>query len=138
MAEIEILLPTVQYGNVRITGTPEEFGVELTSPGSIGEMAAVYLNLFTQGFRAGSERDVDYIPTSGNVPESDDVDITAARIIQGELGATTVLDHNGDGPGDVDEVASVTETPWEGEVTAKPKPWEKKAAPKAAPASINW
>lgn len=130
MAEIEILLPTVQYGNVRITGTPEEFGVELTAPGAIGEMAATYLNLFTQGFRVGAERDVDYYPAEAAQPD----DMTAAVTAVSELGATVVEQD--------DEPA---EAPWEGEATAKPKPWENKGAPKAPakaagnqPASINW
>lgn len=131
MAEIEILLPTVQYGNVRITGTPEEFGVELSAPGSIGEMAAVYLNLFTQGFRVGSERDVEYNGTaaSGLTPEPEDVDITASRIIQGELGATVVVDYSNSD--NTDTPTPEDTPPWEGEAKAAPKPWENQGAPKA-------
>ncbi len=144
MAEIEILLPTVQYGNVRITGTPEEFGVELNAPGSIGEMAAVYLNLFTQGFQAGALRDVEY---HGNNVGTTDVDMTAKATIQSELGASVLMEYNHDGPGDVDaaHTEAASETPWDGEVPASPKPWENNGAPKApvkveaaAPAKINW
>lgn len=131
MAQIEILLPTVQYGNVRITGTPEEFGVELSAPGAIGEMAAVYLNLFTQGFKAGAERDVDYIPTAGNESGTTDVDMTAQATIQSELGATVVSTEDVSDPSDKD-------LPWGGKVDAKPKPWEKKGAAPAAPAKISW
>lgn len=129
MAEIEILLPTVQYGNVRLRGTPEEFGVELASPGTIGEMVAVYTNLFTQGFKAGSLRDVEYLGTArfdGNNEGTTDVDMTARATIQSELGATVV---------------NTEEVPWEGEVEAKPKPWENKGAPPkgaAKVAEINW
>lgn len=131
MAEIEFTIPTIQYGNVKLRGTPEEFGVELAAAGSIGEMVAVYTNLFTQGFRVGSERDVEYngSAASAPAPEPEDDDLTATRIIQGQLGSTTVIEHTDSEPSADDGTTS--ELPWEGEVKAAPKPWENQGAPKA-------
>src|SRR5438093_8673117 len=69
MAEIEFLLPTVQYGNVKVRATPEELGIDsVQDAGALGVAAAVYLNLFTQGFKVGTQIDVDYEAT--HAPES--------------------------------------------------------------------
>lgn len=146
MSEIEFTIPTIQYGNVKFRGTPEEFGVELTGPGAIGEMVAVYTNMFTQGFQVGAKRDVEYLGSaqfSGNDSGTTDVDMTARATIQSELGATVV--EQTDGPGDSGEdnpyaQESDQDLPWEKDIKAKPKPWENKGAPAKAPApkKIDW
>src|SRR5512139_2856609 len=65
VAEIEITLPTVQYGNVKVRLNPEEFGVDIASPAAVGTATAIYLNLFTQGFKVGASMDVTASPTEG-------------------------------------------------------------------------
>lgn len=65
MSEIEITLPTVAYGNVKVRATPEELGVELSSPAALGTATAIFLNLFTQGFAVGASMDVTASPTEG-------------------------------------------------------------------------
>jgi len=155
MAEIEFLLPTVQYGNVKVRATPEELGIDsVQDAGALGVAAAVYLNLFTQGFKVGTQIDVDYEAT--HAPESaseeappgdpqgaaerlvdgrsprtaDEANEMAKQVIENELGPTTELPHDTQG-----------EAPWNSTVDAKPKPWETgKAAPTNAVkvAEIDW
>jgi hypothetical protein len=155
MAEIEFLLPTVQYGNVKVRATPEELGVEgVQDAGALGVAAAVYLNLFTQGFKLGTQIDVDYTgPESaseeappgdphaaaerladGRSPRTvDEANEMAKQVIENELGSTTELPHDvqSDAPWTQDSPA----------VDVKPKPWETgKAAPTNAVkvAEIDW
>lgn len=162
MAEIEITLPTVQYGNVRVRATPEELGVDLASPWSVGQMTAVFLNLFTQGFKEGAQMDVG---APGSAPQEmppgdpqaaadrladgrpprtvDEANAMARAVIEQELGSTTEVESGEaaydaayDAPSDGPKSA-----PWESTVDAKPKPWETgKAAPTNAVkvAEINW
>lgn len=82
MAEIEILLPTVQYGNVKVRATPEELGLEsLTDAYDVGVASAVYLNVFTQGFKKGATLDVA-APQSPGVEE-------ATKLLDEGLGGVT-------------------------------------------------
>lgn len=145
MAEIEITLPTVAYGNVRARFSPEEFGLQptdqLVDPTALGIAVAVYLNLFTQGFKTGSQMDVS-APVSASqeapgpkartineVLSDEDVDTVAEAqaILDKELGGVTEVPDDG-----ADVEAKV---PWESKVDAKPKPWE--ADEKPAPVALT-
>ena len=108
MAEIEMTLPTVQYGNVKVRATPEELGIpDLSNADQVGIVAAVYLNLFTQGFKTGSQMDVSApVSASQEAPESE-----AQELLDKGLGGVTELPKDGSAP-------------WTQEVDAKPKPWE--------------
>lgn len=112
MAEIEITLPTVQYGNVKIKATPEEWGTLLDSPHSIGVMAATYVNLFTQGFKAGSLMDVS--APQGAPQEAPEE--KAKELLNEGLGGVTEVPAG--------DVVAHKGAPWEAKVDAKPKPWE--------------
>lgn len=140
MAEIEITLPTVQYGNVRVRATPEELGVNIAEPGSVGMIAAMYLNLFTQGFKRGSEVNVTLDPeTDVSAPQGASrgvAEAQAQRYLDEGLGGVTEL------PSDEEEDArtgsdytKAGDAPWDKPaVDAKPKPWETEgAAPTAKP-----
>ena len=144
MAEIEITLPTVQYGNVRIRATPEELGVnDIADSYELGVAAAVYLNLFSQGFKQGAQLDVDapqkpsaapqraeQKPLDVGVPGAaeqrvegnlkprtvDEANDMAAAVIKQELGATEV--ENEESP--TDQAGA----PWDRPAVAKPKPWQ--------------
>ena len=141
MAEIEITLPTVQYGNIKIKATPEEWGLgTIADAPDVGVWAATYLNLFTQGFQHGATLDVD-----AHLGSSQDEDVVKAHEMLAEgLGGVTELDYNDDGPGDVQAAANEArnEAPWSQKVDSKPKPWETSGAAPAAPvkavASIDW
>lgn len=115
MAEIEITLPTVQYGNVKVRATPEELGVDIASPAAVGTATAIYLNLFTQGFKVGASMDVTASPTEGlSAP-------LAAS--QGEAGpsAQELLNEGLGGVTEVPEDAA----PWDKPAADAPaKPWE--------------
>lgn len=145
MAEIEITLPTVQYGNVRVRVTPEEFGLQygIDNPYALGMGAATYLNLFTQGFKEGATMDVsapvgaskEAAPgdpqaaadrlADGRSPRTvDEANEMARQVIENELGPTTEVETE-------IETTSVIEAsgiaPWDDsdlKVDAKPKPWE--------------
>lgn len=143
MAEVEILFPTVQYGNVKLRATPEELGLEGPADAyALGVQTAVLLNLFTQGFKAGSQLDVSGAPAPSAEPTENEAQ-AAVQEIQQQLGATVVEDSSEaaydaayDAPNDGPEPA-----PWESTVDAKPKPWETgKAAPSNAVkvAEVNW
>jgi len=128
MAEIEITLPTVQYGNVKIRATPEEFGlVGIDEAGAVGIATAVYLNLFTQGFKVGSTLDVS---TDLGAPPKDPRDAvgdpTAAAVaaIQDGLGATVEDEY--DSATEAKEAAQerTSDKPWDKPAEASPKPWE--------------
>lgn len=131
MAEIEITLPTVQYGNVKVRATPEELGIDdLSNADQVGIVTAIYLNLFTQGFKLGSQMDVS-APVSASqeapgpkartiseVLSDEDVDTVAEAqaILDKELGGVTVVDE-----GESDEPLA----PWERDALApERKPWE--------------
>jgi hypothetical protein len=124
MAEIEIILPTVQYGNVKVKATPEELGLSsIGDSHALGVATAVYLNLFSQGFKVGASMDV--VPglqeTSQGVSEAQ-----AQRYLDEGLGGVTELPEDGpDGAGvDGDGAA-----PWDKpQVDGKPKPWESGSA----------
>lgn len=168
MAEIEITLPTVQYGNAKVRATPEELGVELSSPAGVGTAVAVYLNLFTQGFKLGSALDVTASPTEGlkapvsapqgapgpkartvdEILSDEDVDTLAeARaILDRELGGVTEVSdphgpggsHNYDPTEGYDLADRSTDAPWDQKVDAKPKPWETDAKEKLAVQAAEW
>ena len=140
MAEIEITLPTVQYGNVKIKATPEELGVDVASPAAVGTATAVYLNLFTQGFKLGASMDVSASPTEGlKAPlaaEQSEVDrvidetLKAAQILADGLGGVTEVPDESTYKSLDDQadtmVKSEGEAPWNQKpaVDAKPKPWQ--------------
>ena len=149
MAEIEFLLPTVQYGNVKVRATPEELGVGTAADAAaIGTAYAVYLNAFQQGFKRGAAIDVDIDPTpavaspqaatqapSRTVPEvmsDEDVDTEAEAkaILERELGATTAVE-------EYENEAAIQAAPWNSTVDASPKPWETGSAPVKV-AEIDW
>jgi hypothetical protein len=140
MAEIEITLPTVQYGNVKVRATAEELGLEgVQDAGALGVATAVYLNLFTQGFKVGTRIDVDYSGgvtkppspapierveerTIRQVMSDEDVDTEAEAValIKSGLGATELGDDYVP-----DSAESSDDAPWNSPtVDAKPKPWE--------------
>lgn len=157
MAEIEILFPTVQYGNVKLRATPEELGLEGPADAyALGVQSAVLLNLFTQGFKTGSQLDVSASQEAppgdpqaaadrladGRSPRTvDEANAMAAEVIKQELGATEV-----DEDSDEDESPYPNEDitpPWEKDSTVdtKKKPWENgSVAPKVTPkvAEIDW
>lgn len=125
MAEIEITLPTIQYGKVKVRATPEELGVDVSSPASVGTAMAVYFNLFTQGFKVGASLDVTASPTEGLSASQEAPEGKAQAILDEGLGGVTEVEEN-------DNI------PWNREVARQPKPWETRpAAPKAA-VSEDW
>lgn len=124
MAEIEITLPTVQYGNIKVTATPEEWGLDsIADAPDLGVWAATYLNLFQQGFKHGAAMDVD--AHLGGTPKADPRDAigdplaAAVRSIQEDLGATVVGSET-----DADGAEESDDAPWNKPAEAKPKPWE--------------
>ncbi len=126
MAEIEITLPTVQYGNIKVKATPEEWGLDdISDAPDLGVWAATYLNLFIQGYAVGARMDVDaHLGASQEAPapkprtinqilSDEDVDTVAEAqaILDKELGGTTEVEPD--------------KAPWnEPAVDSKPKPWE--------------
>lgn len=123
MAEIEITLPTVQYGNVKVKATPDELGLESVEDATgLGIATAVYLNLFVQGFKSGSQMDV-----SASLGASQPIaEAQAQRYLDEGLGGVTEVS---DWPSDEEEDARTgdeyTKAPWdEPAVDSKPKPWE--------------
>jgi hypothetical protein len=152
MAEIEFLLPTVQYGNVKVRATSEELGIDgVQDAGALGVAAAAYLNLFQQGFKVGGQLDLEYAPGSPEAAAErlatnqkprtvDEANEMARQVIENELGPTTPLSEGeAEDPEDVD---GDPDAPWSTTtVDAKPKPWETgKAAPTNAVkvAEIDW
>jgi hypothetical protein len=121
MAEVELTLPTVQFGNVKVRATPEEMGLEsIADSHALGVATAVYLNLFQQGFKVGSQ--VDVTAPSGASQESEVSQ--AQELLDKGLGGVTevpeeVVTHVDTG---LDYPAAA---PWtEPAVDVKPKPWE--------------
>lgn len=152
MAEIEITLPTVAYANVKVRATPEELGVELSSPAAVGTATAIYLNLFIQGFELGASMDVTASPTedlsapvsaSQGAPEPNPKWTPGVAPTDPEVLAKVALN---EGLGGVTEIDSVIEetvakaadieakVPWEQKVDAPKKPWETEAT---APAVVS-
>lgn len=136
MAEIEITLPTVQYGNVKIKGTPEELGIGgLGDAHAIGMSAAVYVNLFTQGFKMGAALDVGP-PQAASQGVSE---AQAQRYLDEGLGGVTEVSEGGlnqhpdDGPEESDDA------PWNSPAVDTPKkPWETGEAPAKPVVSDEW
>lgn len=126
MAKIETTLPTVAFGNVKVTFTPEELGVDVSDAAAIGVATAVYLNLFTQGFKAGSQMDVAApVSASQEAPEEK----AQAMLDEGLGGVTEVPAGDVVAHEEEDELGfpsgnAPAEAPWEAKVDAKPKPWE--------------
>ena len=149
MAEIEITLPTVQYGNVKVRATPEELGLDsVGDAAALGVAAAVYLATFTLGFKRGSQIDIDiddsmahagsgpYRAVSAHLGASQEYSEEGARrLLEEGLGGVTELPEE-------DEYDSATEAkeavqasaPWNQQVDAKPKPWETGEQAPEAPA----
>lgn len=132
LSEIEIILPTIQYGNVKITATPEEWGLEtIADAPDVGVWAATYLNLFQQGFKHGATLDVDAHLGAPEPP-------TTEQLYEDAEDAIKALDEGLGGVTEVDEYDSATEAkdgpepaPWEKPaVDSKPKPWESKTQTK--------
>lgn len=124
MAEIEITLPTVQYGNVKVRATPEELGLESVDDAtSLGIATAVYLNLFTQGFKSGAQMDVSAaLSASQGVTEAQ-----AQRYLDEGLGGVTLVDgQDPEGPGEeYDSATEAKSAPWDKPAADTPKkPWE--------------
>jgi len=143
MAEIEITLPTVAFGNVKVRATPEELGLESVADShALGVAAAVYLNLFSQGFKVGAAVDVS-APVSD--PEGEVEDQAKELLDEGLGGVTEVPEHE---VGDTVTVGGTEFTkhgdaPWNkgATVDAKPKPWETGSKAPEAPAkvaTIDW
>jgi hypothetical protein len=114
MAEIEITLPTIQYGNIKITATPEEWGLEsIADAPDVGVWAATYLNLFQQGFQHGAQVGV-YVHLGGSQPVTEE---QARRYLDEGLGGTTEVE-NEESP--TDQAGA----PWDRPAPAVSKPWE--------------
>lgn len=131
MAEIEITLPTVQYGNVKIRATPEELGVnDISDSYGLGVATAVYLNLFQQGFKHGATMDVsvsDRVATPEKAASQPSTAPQGAaqsevdRVIDETVKAAQIL---AEGLGGATEVADDA-APWDKPAAAAPaKPWE--------------
>lgn len=121
MAEIEITLPTVQYGNVKITATPEEWGLDTVADApDVGVWAATYLNLFRQGFEAGAKMDVNaHLGASQPVTEAQ-----AQRYLEDGLGGVTEVEEY-DSATEAKEAVQARTAPWaEPQVDTPKKPWE--------------
>lgn len=129
MAKIEITLPTVQYGNAKVSGEFEEFGLDATSPHDVGVAVAVFLNLFTQGFQAGSKIDVGPL----TFKDADDADAVAAHEIASQLGATEVDDS-------AEDVRTGDEytAPWKQKPKASVKEWERVEKDPAPAVDDEW
>ncbi len=142
MSEIEITLPTVQYGNVKVRATPEELGADLESPHSLGVALAVFQNLFTQGWVQGSQMDVsapqgaskEAAPgdpqaaadrlAEGRPPRTvDEANEMATQVIKDALGASVEEEY--DSAAEAREATQArTAPPWDKPATEVKKPWE--------------
>ena len=135
MAEIEITLPTVQYGNVKVRATPEELGLANVSEAyEVGVAAAVYLNVFTQGFKKGATLDV----AAPEQSDGTDVHAEAQRLLEEGLGAS---EEEYDSAAEAREATQerTAGAPYDKKVDAKPKPWETgETPPPKAVVSSEW
>lgn len=112
MAEIEITLPTVQYGNVKLRATAEELGLDgVGDARELGIVTAVYLNTFTQGFKEGARIDV----AAPSAPSQGATEDQAKRMLDEGLGGVTEVPQSG-APWDKPAVDSPAK-PWETEVS---------------------
>ena len=124
MSEIEITLPTVQYGNVKIRATPEELGVnDISDSYELGVAAAVYLNLFSQGFKYGATLDVDAPQSPSAAPQGAEQSEETRTPDEVERAAQILADGL-DGVTEVDEEGAAPAAPWDAKVEAPKKPWE--------------
>lgn len=145
MAEIEITLPTVQYGNVKVRATPEELGLsDISDSHALGVAAAVYLNLFSQGFKVGAQMDVsapvgasrEAVPgdpqaaadrlAGGRSPRTvDEANEMAKQVIEAELGGVTEVEEY-DSATEAKEAAQArtADKPWDQPQAEAKKPWE--------------
>lgn len=130
MPEVEFTLPTAQYASVKVRATPEELGLHgVDDAYELGVAAAVYLNLFQQGYKTGSQMDVSgpVGPSKGTAHE------VAHRMLDEALGGVTELpdphapggSHYADPTEGYDLADRSGDAPWTAPVVdAKPKPWE--------------
>ncbi len=142
MAEIEITLPTVQYGNVKVRATPEEFGFRLDEPSTFGMALAVYHASFAIGWQDGAQMDVSapQAASKEGAPGSpqaaaerladerpprtvDEANEMAKQVIENELGSTTEVPNE--------------PAPWDLEVAPGPKPWETGGKSQIAPPKLD-
>lgn len=131
MAEIEITLPTVQFGNVKLRATPEELGLEsVADTYALGVQAAVLLNLFSQGFKVGGALDVSAPQEATSAPVSGVQgldEVRAQALLDEGLGGVTEVEYQGTAEGQQAAVEAETTTqsaPWTETVDAPKKPWE--------------
>ena len=152
MAEIEITLPTVQYGNVKVRATPEELGLDsVGDAAALGVAAAVYLTTFTLGFKRGAQIDVDIDDSMAHVGSGPYKTVSAPQGASQEVSEAQAQRYLDEGLGGVTEVseddeydsateakeaaqARTSDAPWDNKVDAKPKPWETGEQAPAAPA----
>lgn len=144
MAEIEITLPTIQYGNIKITATPEEWGLDtIADAPDVGVWAATYLNLFTQGFKHGSTLDVDAHLGASQEAAPGDPQAAAERLADGRS-PRTVDEANEMAKQVIErELGSVTEIPedappWDKPAAEVKKPWENEEEPARPVVSEGW
>lgn len=147
MAEIEITLPTVQYGNVKVRATPEEFGFRLDEPSAFGVALAVYHASFVIGWQDGAQMDVsapqaaskEGAPGSpqaaaerladGRSPRTvDEANEMAKQVIENELGGVT----------EVDEYDSATEAKEAAQARSKATYDAAYSAPNDGPEPAPW
>lgn len=124
MAEIEIIIPTVQYGNVRVTATPEELGIKELDPYATGYWAAIFLNLATQGFKKGASEDLGGPKPAPAEPSAAQA---AALLNEGLGGVTELPEGEYDSATEAKEAAQArtADAPWDNPAVDTPKkPWE--------------
>lgn len=140
MAEIEITLPTVQYGNVKVRATPEELGLDsVGDAAALGVAAAVYLTAFTLGFKRGAAIDVDIddsLAHAGSGPyralsapqgtaRSEGEEVFAGAVATAQEEAQRLLSEGLGGATEVDDDTA----PWnKPAIDAPAKPWETEVA----------
>lgn len=129
MAKIETTLPTVAFGNVKVTFTPEELGVDISDAAAIGVATAVYLNLFTQGFKTGAQMDV-------SAPVSAPQGVTEAQaqrmLDEGLGGVTEISDEEFEQKARAAEAEMSGKAPWDKPAAEVKKPWETESLPPEA------
>lgn len=107
MAKIVWSVPLLQFGRFEIEATPEELGVDVSSPHSMAMAYAVYAQLAAKGYDEGLKMDVDafigkpghvtdqYQESSEPTPEviaesAEKLNEIAEQVIKSELGATRI------------------------------------------------
>lgn len=135
MAEIMTTLPTVAYGNVKVTFTPEEMGInDVSDAYELGVAAAVYLNLFSQGFKYGATLDVDAPQSPSAAPQGaeqseetrtpDEVEKAAQILADGLDGVTEVGEEEFEAKAQAAEAEMGGKAPWDAKVEVPKKPWQ--------------